>query len=387
VDGLKFLFLREIQKSASEAFGDLVYKVLPYLQHDYSPSTLKIKFPNGSVGILGGYKNEGDIDKYIGLEYDLIVIEERTTISGDRILRLKGSLRSTKNMNDGRRWIPRVYSTANPGGKGHLEFKETYIIPWREGKEESTRFIPGTYRDNPYLNKEYIDYLESLKGDLGKAWRDGDWDIFEGQAFPAWNYDLHVVEPFEIPSHWVRRRGVDWGYNAPYCCLWGAFDPDTGRVIVYRETYHAGLTDRQQANQIAELTRPEELVRISFGDPSMWNKKTIEDTSTSTADEYSRHGVPLTKADNDRLSGKRKVDRMLQLLPDGKPGLQIFRTCSNLIRTFPALPYDDRHVEDVDTDAEDHAYDALRYLLSDVRDKAEKPKPRQEHPLKKVKHI
>ena len=42
-------------------------------------------------------------------------------------------------------------------------------------------------------------------------------------------------------------------------------------------------------------------------------------------------------------------------------GIKIFTTCTNLIRTLPLLPVDNNNPEDVDTDAEDHAYDALRY--------------------------
>ena len=44
-----------------------------------------------------------------------------------------------------------------------------------------------------------------------------------------------------------------------------------------------------------------------------------------------------------------------------KPRLTIFNTCANLIRTLPTLPLDKTDPEDVDTKAEDHAYDALRY--------------------------
>jgi len=96
----------------------------------------------------------------------------------------------------------------------------------------------------------------------------------------------------------------------------------------------------------------------------MWERKTIEETVTSTADVFQQEKVPLTRADNDRLSGKRRIDRLLSPLPDGKPGLVIFANCVNLIRTLPALPYDKTRVEDVDSDAEDHAYDALRYLTT-----------------------
>jgi hypothetical protein len=43
--------------------------------------------------------------------------------------------------------------------------------------------------------------------------------------------------------------------------------------------------------------------------------------------------------------------------------LYVFSTCRNFIRTFPSLVYDERHVEDVNTEGEDHSYDSLRYML------------------------
>ena len=42
---------------------------------------------------------------------------------------------------------------------------------------------------------------------------------------------------------------------------------------------------------------------------------------------------------------------------------KIFKTCTNLIRTLPTLPLDKTNPEDIDTKADDHAYDALRYML------------------------
>jgi hypothetical protein len=61
------------------------------------------------------------------------------------------------------------------------------------------------------------------------------------------------------------------------------------------------------------------------------------------------------------------VDEALAIKANGMPGLQIFRDCYNLIRTLPQLPFDKNQTEDVDTKAEDHAYDALRYGLTNTR--------------------
>ena len=74
--------------------------------------------------------------------------------------------------------------------------------------------------------------------------------------------------------------------------------------------------------------------------------------------------IPSEKGNDSRLAGKAAIHSRLALRDDGLPALIIFRTCKNLIRTLPALPYSSQHPEDVDTDAEDHGYDALRYLLT-----------------------
>jgi hypothetical protein len=113
---------------------------------------------------------------------------------------------------------------------------------------------------------------------------------------------------------------------------------------------------------------------------------------SSTADEFRKEGVFLTQADNDRLSGKRKVQRLLQPLADGIAGLIIFPQCENLIRTLPNLALDKVRVEDVDTRGEDHAYDALRYGLTKKeshvkRNSREWPDRNSESPIARINRL
>lgn len=360
--GLKWLFLRKTQKAASESFDDLVSRVLKGTPHEQNSE--KVTFPNGSKIIIGGYNDDRDIEKYIGIEYDGIVIEEATQIRGEQHERIRGSMRTSKTD-----WVPRLYLSTNPGSIGHQYIKQSFIEPNRAGSETITRRFFSSYKDNPFINPEYKTYLESLTGDLAKAWRDGDWDVFAGQAFSAWRYERHVIKQMpEGWEKWAKWRAVDWGFSNPWCCLWLTRNPDNGRVIVYREAYDTKLTDKQQARRILDMTPPSEYISVTYADPAMWASKNMEGIVSSTADEYASAGVPLTRADNDRLSGKRKVDRLLEPLPDGLPGLQVHESCVNLIRTLPALVYDPIHVEDVDTKQEDHAYDALRYGLTQARE-------------------
>jgi hypothetical protein len=126
----------------------------------------------------------------------------------------------------------------------------------------------------------------------------------------------------------------------------------------------------QQARLIASHSEGES-IRARYADPAMWTKRTQQNVVTSTADVYSQNGVHLLPADNDRIGGKRKIDRLLMTLPDGLPGLQIFRSCTNWIRTFPSLAYDKYQIEDVDSSQEDHLFDATKYGLTDYRPQVE----------------
>src|SRR5690349_17055961 len=73
VDDLKVLFLRKIMKSAKESLEDIVRKVFQYTPH--TPTADGVELKNGSPIIIGGFKDEKDIEKYLGIEYDVIVIE------------------------------------------------------------------------------------------------------------------------------------------------------------------------------------------------------------------------------------------------------------------------------------------------------------------------
>jgi hypothetical protein len=67
----------------------------------------------------------------------------------------------------------------------------------------------------------------------------------------------------------------------------------------------------------------------------------------------------------------------LKVRENGRPKLQIFNTCPNLIRELQSIPLSKTNPEDVDTNASDHAYDALRYLIMG--------RPRMENPLERLR--
>lgn len=317
-------------------------------------------------------RNLDDPNKYKSAEFAAIGVDEITLIAEKSVFDiLRGSLR----------WAGIKHTlflaATNPDGVGNLWVRELWIErvfpPEMQDIKDQFKFVQSLPSDNPYLDEQYWQDLRSQPPDVQRAWIEGDWYVFQGQAI-KFRRERHVVTPFEIPDYWIRITGYDWGYAKPMCYLWGATNPDNGREVIYREAYEVGLVDPRQAELIRSLEAPNEKIRIRFADPSVWTKSPRDETPTSTADVFSAHGLYLTRADNDRLNGKRKVDRLLEPLPDGLPGLLVFENCVNLIRTLPALVRDRINPEDVDSDGEDHAYDALRYKLSTAREMVERVK-------------
>lgn len=370
VDGLKGLFLRQTGKSADESFQDLVDNVLAgKMDYTYNTSKGILKFKNRSKVLLGGFEDEKDIDKYVGIQYDVIAIEERNQLTGDKILKLKGSLRTTKP-----NWRARMYSSFNPGNKGHADVKKTFVDPYHTGKQVKTRFFPSTYKDNPFLKPEYIEYLDSLPGNLGKAWREGNFDTFEGQYFIEWNHDQHVIEPFAIPEGWKRFRAYDHGRDKPASCGWYAVDYD-GRAYKYRQFYAKGLDVDQIALELSKLSQGE-TYEYSVADPSIFANIGYTDKfgGQTIAETFSRYGIIFFPASNRRVDGWNLMHQYLRWTEFQKPKLQFFKTCVDSVRTIPELIHDDIRPEDLDSDGEDHSADETRYFLMSLHERVS-PKP------------
>ena len=324
---------------------------------------LKPEYGGGAIML----RNLDNPEKYMGAEFAAIGIDQIEKIRKETFDILIGSLRWPNFKNT------KFVATANPGGFAWVKqlWIDRNFPPEMEKFESEFEFVQALPADNSHLDESYWDGLRMLPEQIQKAWIDGDWNVFSGQAFPQF-CDEHICEPFEIPSHWVKFRGIDWGYTAPFACVWVAKDPASGRIYLYREIVKTKMMDRWQAKNIRDLTPPQETIAATYADPSMWTPKNQKDTDiTSSADEYAREGVWLQKGDNNRLSGKRKIDRILEKLPDGRPGFMVFKTCTEFIRTFPYLMLnepDKGDVEDVASKGtEDHVYDALKYALTSLR--------------------
>ena len=339
-------------------------------------------FETGSDFYFQHCEHENDVFSYQSKQFDFLLVDEATHFSWFIIDYLLTRNRATVS---GVR--PFAVLGSNPGNIGHSWYMDLFDLDHlrrniKNGVYENvlhvrnpnnkwtdTFFIPAFLEDNQIgvgRDPDYEKRLMERDPTTAAALRHGDWSVFTGQALREWDPDKHVCDPFEIPGKWAKWRAVDWGWDHPFCCLWFAKEPGTGRVYVYREVLQSGLTDQEQAHLVAENTPYTEAINITWADPSMWNSKNVNGVVKSAADSYIENGIYLMKADNNRIGGLRKVHNMLADLPDGKPGLIFFKNCVHAINILPKLSKAEYNSEDVQKQDGDDPYDCLRYGATNI---------------------
>jgi len=315
-----------------------------------------------------------------------------------------------------------VFATTNPWGVGHGWVKRMFIDvapyghvvrrtvevfdPVTQQKVPVTKTqvaIFGSYKENIYLPLEYIVELENQSDpNLRLAWLYGDWDIVAGGALSdLWRKDVHVLPRFKIPSGWHIDRAFDWGSTQPFYVGWFAeangetatlsdgttFTPQPGSLILFDEWY--GTTEDKltgaSLNTGLKLSSIDIAKGIHSREDLLCNQHWIgnERPAPGPADNQIRevrekdvdtlekkmadHGVHWLESD--KSPGSRKIglqlirERLEASVRREGPGLYFMQNCRHAISIIPTLPRDEDKLDDVDTEAEDHPYDVLRYRV------------------------
>lgn len=362
----------------------------------YNAGRHEFKLVNGSKILFRHCEHEADKFNYSGIEIQFLYFDELTSFEQGIYDFLKTRLRAKKILGV----VPIVRSASNPGNIGHgwvkklfvdsgpymsIQEQEIFSETLHKSKKIRTQYIPALATENPFITDDYVFELEQKPDALKRALLNGDWDSFEGQVFtefvndPAHYIDrkwTHVIEPFDIPLSWPRYMSFDHGFTKPFSVGWWAVDHE-GRAYRYKEWY--GCKPRQ-ANVGLELTpvqiRDGIIQRLheedennlyvdAVADPAIFDKSRGESVADQMGPKDNHRGIVFHRGDNTRLAGKMQMHERLRFDPEGKPMMYIFNTCKDWIRTVPNLPYSLRKPEDVDTEAEDHAFDETKYFLMD----------------------
>ena len=242
--------------------------------------------------------------------------------------------------------------------------------------------MPASLDDNTLMTAaqraEYKGWLAGLPEAERKMLMDGDWDYIPGAAFAELHNRIHGYDPVPLPEYARVIRGFDYGFGKPFSVGWYWADYD-GRLWKFASWYgwngKADVGIRMAVSQVAKGIREREVkmgfadrIEDSIADPSIFNRTPNihgGGQGPSIAEVMAEYDVHFNPGDNDRLLGKQQMHERLRVPEEENelPMLMISRACDNFWRTVPSLALDEKNVEDVDTDQEDHEYDETRYVL------------------------
>lgn len=372
------------------------------------------EWPTGEKLFFRQFEKANDYWKYHGHAYPWIGWEELTTWPTDDCYKsMISCCRSTKP------GMPRKYrATTNPYGIGHNWVKLRFRLPIggghiagkvirdskdRNGDIEPPRVaISGHITENRILLEADPGYIQRLKASARnqnelKAWLDGSWDIVAGGMFDdVWRPEFHIIPSIpivQLPKGWKIDRSYDHGSSKPFSVGWWV--ESNGEPLEYKGILYGTIKGDliRVAEWYGSTGTPNEGVRMLSGEiaegivdrESDWSIKGRvlpgpADTAIfddyepgrSVAGDMKKKGVIWERADKgpgSRIQGWEQVrTRLKNSVPvrgigRTEPGLFVMDRCKDFIRTVPVLPRDTKRVDDVDSAAEDHIGDEVRYRL------------------------
>ena len=411
IPNLKIFLFRRLYK---ELYINHVYSVDGYqtLMRDlllagdvvFNKSDGVYTFYNGSQIYLCHAQHETDINQYLGAEIHLLLIDEATQFTEKMIRFIRTRVR-LGTLELPARWkniLPKIIYASNPGGVAHKYFKSGFVSfgpgkIWTAPENDGgmlREFVPATHTDNVLMMRNDPKYGNRIRGigdiKYARAYLEGVWDLEEGSAFgDLWDADKHVINDIVVPHTWKIDRSHDYGFSAPAATVYFAESDGTKAIIndlpvviprkslvILLEIYFADkdgkglrLTPVELATRMREFEVARKIrLRVQPGpaDSSIFDK-TIG--YASIHDYYVQSGVRFYKADKRAGSRERGFVITRQMLLAAKirdpehPWLLVCRTCPHTISQLPELPTDPENPQDVDSEADDHIYDVIRYRV------------------------
>jgi phage terminase large subunit len=317
-----------------------------------------------------------NIEKLKSLEIGFFWIDEVNEVAELTFNVLKGRLRNKKHL------YRKGILTSNSEGK-NWTYKQFVLGKGIKTEQDLSKYwvIKAPSNENTNLPEDYLDVLNSYTGDLFERYVNASWNVFEGQIFPDFHKEIHVIPPFAIPESWKRVGGIDHGERSPSTFVWAAISP-SGNIYIYREYSLAGEGVDIHVKNIHELNKGDRLDYIVI-DPSV---KSVRGTSGKKIDaEYKEEWIkrfdmvmPLRYANNDVNAGISRLHKYFRIDPlrlhpitkkKGSPRLFYFNTCPQAAEDTENYkwkkisPTSENDPEEKPRKKDDHVLDPIRYIV------------------------
>lgn len=329
-----------IRNTCFSLFKDIIakWKLTPYVK--IRETDFNIKFPNGSEIIFIGLDEE---TKLLSLnDIGCIFIEEAFEVPKNIVEQLNLRLRgNTQNQ--------QIIMAFNPISKHH------WLYDWCEvNPPTSFIFIHSTYKDNPFLNAEYIHELEELYNrnpQKARIFCDGEWGI-DAEGLVIQNWKQQEFDAMELAAAGLEHRaGMDLGWIDKTAIIDTLYDRENKTIYVFNEFYKSGC----QLSELADAIKAMNLQKC---------KLAVDAAEPRSIQYFKQEGINATAC----AKGKDSVKAGLMFLQDSL--IIVHPSCQNFINELENFSYikskqTGEYTEDT-THEFSHAIDACRYAYSDI---------------------
>ena len=330
-----------IRNTCFSLFKDILTKWKLYPEYvKIRESDFNIKFPNGSEIIFIGLDEE---TKLLSLNnIGAIFIEEAFEVPKPIVEQLNLRLRGTTPNQQ-------IIMAFNPISKNHWLYDFCEVNP-----PTSFVFNHSTYKDNPFLNKEYVHELEELyKRNPAKAriFCDGQWGV-DSEGLVLTNWRVEDFDPMELSARGLEHRaGMDLGWIDKSAIIDTLYDKENHIIYVFNEFYKSGC----QLSELAGALKKMNLIK---------SKVYVDAAEPRSIQFFKGEGINAEGC----AKGKDSVKAGLMFLQDNL--IIVHPKCKNFITELENFSYikskQTGEWTENTTHEWSHAIDACRYAYSDI---------------------
>lgn len=330
-----------LRNSCFALFKEILTKWKLYPQYVKARETdMTIIFPNGSQIIMSGLDEETKLLSLTNIS--TVWVEEAYEVEQTKVEQLNLRMRGTASNQQ-------IFLSWNPISKNSWLYKFTVEQP-----PENSIFLHSTYKDNPFLNAEYVaalDEMETRNPAKYRVYGLGEWGVdVEGLVITNWRRE--VFDAMELAEKGLEHRvGMDLGWIDPSSIIDTLYDRENRTIYVFNEFYKSGCQPTQLASAIKDMNLQKTKIHIDAAEP-----RTIQYFKSEGI-----NAVPCAK-------GKDSVKAGLMFLQDNL--IIVHPKCKNFIRELENFSYVKSKVTGEYTDDTTHEFshsiDACRYAYSDI---------------------
>lgn len=329
-----------LRNTCFSLFKDILNKwgLTPYVK--IRETDFNIKFPNGSEIVFLGLDDECKLLSLnnVGCIFIEEVYEVPKAIVEQLNLRLRGKTQQQQ-----------IIMAFNPISRNHWLYDFIEVNP-----PDNFIYTHSTYKDNPFLSKEYTDTLEELytrNPQKARIFCDGEWGVdSEGLVFQNWT--VENFDAMELAARgYERRAGMDIGWIDKSAIIDTLYDRDNRTIYVFNEFYKSGC----QLSELAQALKDMQLTKT---------RVYVDSAEARSIAYFKQEGIRAEAC----KKGAGSVKAAIMFLQDNK--IVVHPNCKSLITELENFSYirskqTGEWTEDT-THEYSHAIDGLKYGYSDI---------------------